>query len=118
MPKTTGIVKIHIDGKLVRSKDGATLETGGMERTLHVGHGVVYGASEKFKPSLLECTLVHMADTDVIALNKLAGVVARFESDVGTTYLLNNMYTTEPCKVSGGEGEVSLKMSGDAAIEE
>ncbi len=117
MPKVTGIVKVHVNGELQRSKEGATLETGGFERTKQVGHRV-YGSSEKVVPSVLEYTLAHTSDTDVIALNALVDATVRFETDVGITYLLANCDVTSPCKITGGEGDCEVTMSGDPAVEE
>lgn len=117
MPKVTGVVKVHVNGKLHRSKPGAKLKTGGMKREAVYANGIVCGFTEEPEAAELDCTLVHMSDTDVIELNNATDATLRFETDVGITYLVPNAFTSEPCEVSGG-GDCSLKMMGQAAVEE
>lgn len=117
MSQVTGIVKVYLNGALQRSKEGAKLKLGGKERTAQVGHAV-YGFSEKVVPSELEFTLSHMPDTDLIALRDLTGATARFECDSGTTYVIPNAFVSEPPELTGGDGDVGVKMMGDPAFEE
>ena len=117
MSKVVGIVKIYLDGDLVRSKDGATLNIGGFERTAQVGYAV-YGYSEKVIPSDLEFTMSHMSDTDLITLRDLADAVVRFETDVGVTYVVTGAHVVEPPVVTSGEGDVSVHLMGNPATEE
>lgn len=116
MAQVTGIVKIYVNGKLHRSKDGAKLKTGGKKREMVVGHSV-YGFTEKVEASELDCTLVHMSDTDIVEINGYKDASLRFETDTGVTYLITNACTTDPCELAGG-GDLSLKMMGDPATPE
>jgi hypothetical protein len=117
MAQVTGIVKVFVNGALKRSKDGAKLNTGGKERTAQTGHSV-YGYSEKVVPAVVEFTLAHTADEDLMAINDLVEATLRFETDVGVTYLVQNAFTTKPTELTGGEGDVAVEMSGDPAVEE
>lgn len=117
MAKVTGIVKVFVNGKLFRSKPGAKLTTGGFKRDAVVGNGGVFGYSEEPVASELDCTLAHMADTDIPELNALVDATLRFETDTGQTLLVTNAFTSEPCQLSGG-GDLTLKMMGDAAVQE
>ncbi len=114
MGQVTGVVKIFVNGALLRSKPGAKLKVGGKKREMVSGHSV-YGHSEEFMPSELDCTLAHMGDTDAIELSEMTDQVVRFETDSGQTYLLDGMVTTEPCELSSG-GDLSLKMAGQPAV--
>lgn len=116
MAQVTGIVKIYVNGKLYRSKEGAKLKTGGKKREAVSGHAV-YGFSETVEPSELDATLAHMADTDVIEINDMTDATLRFETDTGQTLMVPNAFTAEPCELSSG-GDLSLKMMGEPAIEE
>jgi hypothetical protein len=116
MSKVTGIVKIHVNSKLYRSKPGAKLKTGGKKREAVTGHSV-YGYTEAVEASELDATIAHMADDDIPALNDLVDAELRFETDTGKTLLVTNAFTSEPCELSAG-GDLSLKMMGDPAIEE
>jgi hypothetical protein len=117
MAQVTGIVKIHVNGALQRSKEGATLNMGGMERAAQTGHSV-YGYSEKLVPASVSFNLAHTADTDLIELNGMVGAEVRFECDTGVTYLITNAFVTKPCQLKGGDGDVTVEMMGDPAIEE
>lgn len=117
MPQVTGIVKVYINGKLHRVKEGAKLILGGKERTAVVGHSV-YGYGEKVVPGSCEFTIAHTADLDLQELADMVGATVRFETDTGLSYLINNAFTTKPPELTGGEGDVAMEMMGDAALEE
>ncbi len=117
MPKVTGVVKVYINGKLHRSKPGAKLKTGGMKREAVYANGGVCGYTEEPEAAELDCTLSHMADTDVLELNEATDASLRFETDTGQVLLVTNAFTSEPCELAGG-GDLTLKMMGDAATEE
>ena len=116
MAKVTGIVKIYVNGKLLRSKEGAALKTGGMEREGVNGHSH-YGYTENLVNAELDCTLAHTADTDVIEANDFVGATLKFETDTGQVLVVTNAFTSEPCEVKQG-GDMSLKMMGDRAFAE
>ena len=117
MSQVTGIVKVFVNGQLQRSKEGAELDLGGKERTAQVGHSV-YGYSEKVVPGQVTFALSHMADTDIVALNETVDATVRFECDTGVTYMVGNAFVTKAIKLKGGDGEVSVEMQGDPAVEE
>lgn len=116
MAQVTGIVKIYLDGQLLRSQPGATLNMGGVKRTAKSGHSV-YGYSEEIVESTLDATLVDMADTDAIKLSAIKDATLRFETDTGNVYTVKGAWTSEPCQVSSG-GDLPLKMAGQPAIKE
>lgn len=118
MAKVTGVVKIFVDGKLYRSKAGAKLKTGGMKREAVMSNGGVVGYSETPEAAELDATLADMADTDIMAINETVDATLRFETDTGKTLIVTNAFTSEPCELTGGNGDLSLKMMGDAATEE
>ena len=117
MAQVTGIVYIHANGSLLRTKEGATLMTGGQERTAQVGHRV-YGFAEKIVPSTVTMTLAHTADTDIEELNGLTDATLVFECDTGVSYLIANAFTTKPVELTAGEGDLALEMQGDPALEQ
>lgn len=114
MAKVTGIVKVWINGELVRSKEGATLDMGGHEREMVTGHAV-YGYKEKLMPSVLTFTLAHTADYDLGDLQSVVEGTARFECDSGVTYQVTSATVTKTLSVKGGDGEVEVEMQGDPA---
>ena len=117
MAQVTGIVKLYVNGTMQRSKEGASLMLGGKERTTQSGHSV-YGYSEKIVPSEIEFTLAHTADADLIELNNLVDATVRFETDTGIVFNVPEAWTTAPCKITGGEGDVEVTMQGVPAVQE
>jgi len=114
--QVTGIAYVSVNGAMLRSKEGAKLKVGGMERVAVVSNGKVIGYTEKAVPAEIDCTVAHTADTDLLAMSKFKDATVTFETDTGKTYTIPKAFTTEPCELSGGSGDVSLKMQGQAAI--
>lgn len=115
--QVTGICIIKVNGKILRSKEGAKIKLGGKERTAVTGHSV-YGYSEKVVPAEIEATIADTRDTDLREMSDWVGARVLFETDTGKTYLVTNAFTTEPVELTGGEGDATLKMMGDPAIEQ
>lgn len=115
MSQVSGILKVYVDGKKFRVKDGS-LSTGGITRTVSKG-GAVYGYTEEVTESELDVTLVHMADTDVVALGTLTNSTLRVETDTGQVYTVQGAWTAEPLKLQWG-GDLALKMNGQPAVKE
>lgn len=113
----TGIVYVHLNGSLLRSKEGATLMTGGKERTAQVGHKL-FGYSEKIVPAEVSLTIAHTADTSIAELNGYTEGTLVFECDTGVSYLIASAFTTKPVELTAGEGDLTLEMQGDPAIEQ
>lgn len=114
MPQVTGIVKIKVDGALLRSKEGASIEFGGKERTPQMGHSF-YGMSEKLVPAIISFTLAHVGGDDLIGLQNKLDTQLLYITDTGDTYKVQNAATTKPLKLTGGEGDVEVEMAGDIA---
>jgi hypothetical protein len=116
--QVTGIVYIQVDGKQLRSKEGASMDPGGYERTPIMAADKLVGPAEKPVPAMVEATIAHTADTDLIEMSNWTGATLTFETDTGVSYLIANAFTTKPCKVTGGEGDVELEMCGEPALEQ
>lgn len=117
MPKITGIVKVYVDGALLRSKEGAKLVVGGKERTPQVGYKV-YGHSEKVVPGSVEFVVAHTADTDLIEMSNYTDATLKFETDTGKSFLITDAFTSKPAELTGGEGDVAMEMMGNPAVAE
>lgn len=115
--QATGVVIVEINGMRLASKEGAKLNTGGMERTpITLQDGSVRFA-EKPTHALVTATLVHGGDADVDALNNFKNGTCTFKTDTGKTYLISDAFTTKPVEISGGEGEMPIEIAGRAAVE-
>ena len=109
--QVTGRVYIKVDGALLRSKDGAKLMFGGVEREAVVGN-MVHGYTEKVSAPTVECTISHMGDTSLKSLAALTNSTLTFETDTGKSYVVRNAWLNTPPELTGGSGEVSLKFTG------
>lgn len=114
--KVTGIVTIRVDGKTLRSKKGASINFGGKKRTgIVAGEFLLYGEENAFAE--VDCTVAHTADTDVLQMADFTDATLIFETDTGKQYIVKNAFTSEPPVLTGGEGDLTLKMMGDPATE-
>ncbi len=113
--KVTGIVFITVNDKLLQSKSGASLMFGGEEKTAQTGHKL-YGFSSAFVPAEMECVVADKYETDIIEMAGFTDATLTFETDTGKKYLVSNATTVETPKLTGGDGDISLKMQGDPAV--
>jgi hypothetical protein len=116
MAQVTGICYVKVNGSVLRTKEGATLDLGGKARTPVVGHEV-YGYAEKVQPAVLEAKLAHTADTDLTDIKDWVDATLIFETDTGKQFIVANAFTTDTVKLSAGEGDIDLKMAGAPAEE-
>lgn len=114
MPQITGKAVIRVDGKELRTLDGATLNPGGVSREAMKGGGKVHGFKETDVEPTMECKVAHTADLSLKELGDITNATVIFECDTGRRYVLREAWTTEPPALDAGAGSVDLKM---AAIE-
>jgi len=112
MSQLTGKAKIRIDGKVIRTENGATLNPGGVKREPE-SHGGETFYSEADEPPMLECSVLLTKDVDVIALSGIKNATVMFEADTGQTFVMRDAFTTEPVS-HDASGKTPLKMSAGA----
>lgn len=110
----TGIAFVRIDGELAQSKPGAKLKLGGKKRNPQTGHRL-YGFTEEYEAAEVELTIVHSAATPVEDFRAKTDAVILFETDTGVTYQVDGAFLMETPELTDGEGEMTLKFSGNAA---
>ena len=116
MPGTVvGVVKVVLNGGDYRTKQGATLEMGGEQKTSQYASGKRSGSSSEPMGSKISVTFEFMADTDLEALRDFVGQ-ADYITDKGVMYTAPNSETMEPPKVSDNGGGVELTIEGDPAV--
>lgn len=116
--KQLGVVHIRVNGGLLDSEPGASIDIGGAVRTPVLGDGRVIGYSESVKEAVIECVISVGQGTSLAALRDIAGAVATFECDTGQVYTVTNATLADPPKATAGEGgKVPIKLFGDPAIE-
>jgi hypothetical protein len=114
MSQVTGIVMIKLGGALQRSMEGATLDLGGKEREMVVGHSV-YGHKEKVVPSVCTFKTAHVGGDDLIGTAATTDGTLEFETDTGDTYIVSGAVCTKSAKLNGGSGEVEWEFQGKPA---
>jgi predicted transcriptional regulator len=105
--QVTGRVFISVNGKRLRSKEGASLNIGGVSREAQVGDDSVHGYSEKLTAPSVDCSTSHTADTSLKELQAITDATLVFETDTGKTYTLSHAWLSGQPELS--KGEVKLK---------
>lgn len=105
----TGRVFIAVNGQRLRSKPGAKLNIGGVERSTVTGDSGVHGYAEKTVAPTLECSVSHGGDTSLTEMAAWKDVSIAFETDTGKVYQLRDAWLKTPPELTAGEGEVALK---------
>jgi hypothetical protein len=115
MSQVAGKAFVTINGTRLRSKEGASLEMGGIEREAVISDSGVDGFQEKisapkveFKVSLTDS--VRMADLQAFRDGTLV-----FETDSGRIYTLTGAWCAKPPKLE--KGEVSLEFGAMECLE-
>jgi hypothetical protein len=108
----TGVATIRKDGVSMRSKEGATLEMGGFERSPVFGDGVFLGYRQKPKEARLKATFQHLNLTDVDDINDTVDSTMRFECDSGVTYIMRNAVSGMPPTLGDQDQGLSCEFFG------
>ncbi|HBD18682.1 MAG TPA: hypothetical protein DC063_00275 [Arenimonas sp.] len=117
MPKAIGIVKIKLDGSLLHSKPGASIDPGGPVRQAVESDQPGF-FSETRRTSRIECDLVVDAAFSADALRRADDVTATFETDTGQVWVVNHAWVVEPPVITGGtNGGARLILEGPPAQE-
>ncbi len=114
MAKVTGRVFISLNGERLRSKEGASLESGGIENEAAVSDSGVDGHTGKITAPKVECKINHTAKTRLSDIQAFTGTLT-FETDTGVVYTLIEAWNAKPPKLE--KGEVSLEFGAVECIE-
>lgn len=118
MTQRLGIAYIKIDGALLESMPGASIDLGGVMRTPVIGGNAVLGHSETPKEAVVECQIAVGRGTSLAQLQKITAATITFEADTGQTWIVREAVLAEPPKATAGDGgQVPLKFFGPPAEE-
>ena len=115
MGQATGRVTIKLDNSTLRSKNGATIQVGGIQRDFDVTDQSEAYYREKVIVASIRATIVHMGDTDLLSLRKWKNGTAFFRTDTGRTYTIAHAALASIGDMSNGEVEVVIM--GDPATQ-
>lgn len=111
--QATGRVTIMLNGDVLRSRSGASLQTGGVVREpLTTDQGLIF-YREDITPATVSATVVHLSDTDVQGLRSQRDFTCKFETDTGVAWSISNAFVTDVGEISNGEFQ--LNISGNPA---
>ena len=114
----TGTCIVRIDGASIRSKAGAKLMMGGVERTPVFADGEMIGFSTKPVEATVSATLAHTSTSDIAALRDIDDSSLIFETDTGVKFSIRNAFLVKPPELTGGEGDVAVEFKGKAAVQQ
>lgn len=106
-----------MDGLSLKSKEGAEIDIGGMNREAAIADGIVADFTEEPVPAQLTATLLHGAQSDLIKIRDATNVTIVFSSDTGVKYVMRGAWCSKPPKLKGGKGECDVEFQGPPAIQ-
>lgn len=107
--QVTGRVWVRVNGKTLRSKEGAKLQYGGKKREAVVSGTDVVGYAEAPETPGVDCTLIHMADTSLAEILDITDATMQYETDTEITYILRHAWCVGALELTGGKGEIAAK---------
>lgn len=115
MAQVSGRVFIALNGQRIRSKEGASLDIGGVEREPVSSDSGIDGYTEKMSVPKVDCKISHTSNTKLKELQAFTGTLT-FETDSGRVYTLTEAFCTKPPKLE--KGEVTLEFSATECLED
>lgn len=117
MGKRFGIAYVKVNGSLLESMPGASIDVGGVTRTPVLGGNQVLGFTESPAPAMVQCEISLGPGVSLVDLGKIADAVVTFECDTGQVYTVRGAAVQDPPKATAA-GTVPLKFFGQPADEQ
>lgn len=115
MAAVTGRVFISLNGERIRSKEGAKLEAGGLEREAAMSDAGVDGHTSKYIAPRVTCKINHTANTRLKDIHAFNGTLT-FETDTGRVFTLIEAFSQKPPTLE--KGEVDLEFGAVECLED
>lgn len=116
MAQISGRVFITLGGiGRLRSKEGAKLNMGGIEREAVMSDSGVDGFTEKFTHPQVDFKISHTSDVKLTDLQAVKDTTLTFETDSGRIYTVKGAFCAKPPELE--KGEVSLVFHGVECLE-
>lgn len=106
--RKSGRVVVKLDGNVLTSKPGASLQIGGPRRAFEMSDQGTPHFQETLVPAEIKATLIHVAETDLPALRGFSDGTVTFEDDLGVVYVVNSAATAEFGTLANGEVEITI----------
>ena len=115
--KLFGRATIVVDGQVLDTFRGASIDIGGVKRNPQPGANSTGGFTEELQPSKVECEIQMDASLSLTALGDIENATVQFRCDTGQVYLVVGAYCAEPPTATEGDGKVKMTFQGPAAVE-
>lgn len=115
--RVMGRAQIKVNGQLLLTHKGATLEPGGPDRTTVSGGNSIHGFTEQVMPAKLECEISVKADTSLAQIGRWTDVTVTFEADTGQTYVIAGGWVLRTPSVKDDDGKAKITIEGPPAEE-
>ena len=101
------------------TKEGATVNFGGVKRDAVMGDAGVLGFSEIYDsaPSI-KVTITHANSTDETAIRNFTGENLTLNTNSGKSYTLMNAWVSEPLELSIKDGQLDIMFLGTELIDQ
>lgn len=117
MAKLLGKVDIFVNGRVLRTREGASIDLGGNEREMQKGSSAVHGYTEKIKESMIECVVLVAQGDELETLRNMTDGTAEFRADTGQKYLVSGATVIDTLKLTEGKGgDIAVKIAGQPAV--
>lgn len=115
MAKILGRATIKVNGKLLDSNKGSTLDIGGVKRTSKMGNSGTHYFMEEPVPAKVELSVPHSADVNLREIHDAVEVTLNFEGDNGQTFVIPKAVSTEAPTTGDQDGDAKFVFEGMAA---
>lgn len=118
MAKFLGRATITVDGVVLNSMPGASIDIGGVKRTAVTLDNGKVGFSEEPMPSQVDCNIAVDKNTSLAEIRDWDDVTIGFACDTGQRYVIAGAFSMNPPKATAKDGgSVPLSFSGPPAEE-
>ncbi|HUO23119.1 MAG TPA: phage tail tube protein [Caulobacteraceae bacterium] len=114
--KMLGLADVVVDGVTLLSGDDATLDPGGVIRTVVKGR-TVQGFQEATAESKLEVSVSIDASFSINTFRNITNATVSFVADTGQTWMINGAWTANPPAIDQKSGKAKITFNGPAATE-
>ena len=116
MAMLLGRATIRLNGRTLRTNEGASIDLGGEEKNTKMGSSRVNGYTVKAKQSIIECEISVAVGESVEDLRNVTNATVVFETDSGHIYVIREAEQMLSIKITEGDGgAIPLRFEGQPA---
>lgn len=117
MGQLLGRATIRVDGRVIETAKGASLDLGGTKRNPIV-YGRKVGYAEETMNAMIEGETSLEEGMTLEDLRNIAGAVVTFACDTGQSYVVRDAFITDTINLKDGDGgNIAIKIAGMPAEE-